>query len=41
VKLIKWRKSSFSGGASANCVEIAHLPGAVAIRDSKIPTGSR
>jgi hypothetical protein len=35
-----WRKSSYSGG-SGNCVEIANdLSGAVAIRDSKNPTGS-
>jgi hypothetical protein len=34
-----WRKSSYSGGGSANCVEVAVLPGAVAIRDSKDPSG--
>ncbi|MER6424222.1 DUF397 domain-containing protein [Streptomyces sp. NPDC001137] len=33
-----WRKSSYSGGADGNnCVEIAHLHGRVAIRDSKAP----
>jgi hypothetical protein len=37
--LIKWRKSSLSGGTDENCVEIAHLPGAIAIRDSKDPRG--
>lgn len=37
--VIKWRKSSFSGGASEGCVEVAHLPGALAIRDSKDPSG--
>lgn len=37
--MIKWRKSSFSGGASEGCVEVAHLPGAMAIRDSKDPHG--
>jgi hypothetical protein len=37
--MIKWRKSSFSGAASEGCVEIAHLPGAIAIRDSKDPRG--
>ena len=37
--MIKWRKSSFSGGASEGCVEVAHLPGAIAIRDSKDPRG--
>lgn len=35
-----WRKSSFSAGTDGgNCVEIAHTPEAVAIRDSKNPTG--
>jgi Domain of unknown function (DUF397) len=35
----RWRKSSFSG-ANNNCVEIAgNLPGIVAIRDSKNPSG--
>lgn len=34
-----WRKSSFSGGDDPNCVEVAHLPGAVAFRDSKNPDG--
>lgn len=35
-----WRKSSRSGGGS-NCVEIAMLGSrAVAVRDSKNPTGS-
>ena len=31
-----WRKSSFSN-AGGNCVEIASLPNAVAVRDSKNP----
>ena len=31
-----WRKSSFSN-AGGNCVEIASLRGAVAVRDSKKP----
>jgi hypothetical protein len=31
-----WRKSSFSGGNSNGCVEVAFLPeGAVAVRDTK------
>jgi hypothetical protein len=34
-----WRKSSFSTGGGQNCVEVAVLPGAVAIRDSKDPHG--
>ncbi|MGB3440691.1 MAG: DUF397 domain-containing protein [Actinophytocola sp.] len=35
----RWRKSSRTNGAN-NCVEIAHVPEAVAIRDSKQPTGA-
>lgn len=34
-----WRKSSRSGGTGGNCVEIAFIPGATAIRDSKDPYG--
>jgi hypothetical protein len=36
-----WRKSSYSGGSSgqSDCVELARLPGAVGIRDSKNPEG--
>jgi hypothetical protein len=33
-----WRKSGRSGG-NGNCVEVAKLSDAVAIRDSKNPTG--
>ncbi|HLI41026.1 MAG TPA: DUF397 domain-containing protein [Streptosporangiaceae bacterium] len=33
-----WRKSRRSGNA-ANCVEVAGLPGAVGVRDSKDPDG--
>jgi len=37
----EWRKSARSG-ASNNCVEVAtNMPGAVAIRDSKVRTGLR
>nr|WP_204456791.1 DUF397 domain-containing protein [Actinokineospora baliensis] len=35
-----WRKSSYSGGGGqggGNCVELAHFPTTVAIRDSKAP----
>jgi hypothetical protein len=36
----RWRKSSHSGGGDGNtCVELAGLPGAVAVRDSKDPHG--
>ncbi len=35
-----WRKSSYSGTNGGNCVEIAsNLPGVVAVRDSKNPSG--
>ncbi|MFI8852081.1 DUF397 domain-containing protein [Streptomyces sp. NPDC053499] len=35
-----WRKSSYSGNAPDNCVEVAdNIPGAVPVRDSKVPDG--
>jgi hypothetical protein len=34
-----WRKSSRSSGSNDNCVEVAVVPGVVAIRDSKDPHG--
>ncbi|MFI2260054.1 DUF397 domain-containing protein [Streptomyces tubercidicus] len=35
-----WRKSSYSNGGDANCVEVSDgFPGAVPVRDSKNPTG--
>ena len=35
-----WRKSSYSNGNGGNCVEVArNLPGVVAVRDSKDPSG--
>lgn len=36
--MYEWRKSSYSGQAQGNCVEVAALPGgACAVRDSKDP----
>jgi hypothetical protein len=35
-----WRKASYSNSNGGNCVEVArNLPGAVAVRDSKDPSG--
>jgi hypothetical protein len=31
----RWFTSSFSGGNGEGCVEVAFLPGAVAVRDTK------
>ncbi|MFC4054513.1 DUF397 domain-containing protein [Actinomadura syzygii] len=37
-----WRKSSHSGTqAGSDCVEVGHLPEAIALRDSKDPHGPR
>ncbi|GGP70609.1 DUF397 domain-containing protein [Saccharothrix coeruleofusca] len=35
---LSWRKSSYSS-SQANCVEIAHTPTGIAVRDSKNPDG--
>ncbi|WP_229398213.1 DUF397 domain-containing protein [Micromonospora okii] len=36
----RWRKSTYSGGNGGDCVEVAdNLPGVVAVRDSKDPSG--
>ncbi|GAB3658858.1 DUF397 domain-containing protein [Actinocorallia lasiicapitis] len=35
---VQWRKSSYSGGIQDEaCVELAQLPAAVGVRDSKNP----
>lgn len=34
-----WFKSSRSGPNCDNCVEVAFVPGAIGVRDSKNPTG--
>ena len=36
---VRWRKSSRSVGNPEQCVEVAHLDDAVAVRDSKNPDG--
>jgi hypothetical protein len=36
---LTWRKSTRSGSTGGNCVEIAALPAAVVVRDSKDQTG--
>lgn len=36
-----WQKSSYSGGTGGQCVEVAvNVPGVVAVRDSKDPSGA-
>lgn len=35
----RWRKSSYTGGESNTCVEVAFAGLAVGMRDSKNPTG--
>ncbi|GAA2392869.1 DUF397 domain-containing protein [Catellatospora methionotrophica] len=34
-----WRKSTRSGAAQGDCVEVAHVRTSVAVRDSKHPVG--
>ncbi|MEU8783689.1 DUF397 domain-containing protein [Streptomyces sp. NPDC048637] len=37
----QWRKSSYSSGASDNCVEVSDAhPALVPVRDSKVPHGA-
>ncbi|MFD8149419.1 DUF397 domain-containing protein [Streptomyces sp. NPDC001046] len=35
----RWRKSSYSGNTGGECVEVAELRSAIAVRDSKNPGG--
>jgi hypothetical protein len=35
----QWRKSTRSGPNCDNCVEVAFVDGAIAVRDSKNPSG--
>jgi hypothetical protein len=40
--VIEWRKSSYSGSGNDDvCVEVARLPEAIGVRDSKDPDGGR
>jgi hypothetical protein len=36
---VSWRKSSYSGSNDGNCVEVGGTGRAVAVRDSKTPSG--
>jgi hypothetical protein len=38
---VVWRKSSYTGPNGGDCVELASVPGTVAVRDSKDPGGPR
>ncbi|MFE7622379.1 DUF397 domain-containing protein [Streptomyces sp. A0958] len=37
--LTEWRKSSYSGGANGDCLEVAAGHATVPVRDSKTPAG--
>jgi hypothetical protein len=41
MEVMNWRRASFSGSYGQNCVEVANLPRAVAVRDSKNPDGPK
>jgi hypothetical protein len=41
VNIMNWRKSSYSSSNSGNCTEVATVPGAVLVRDSKDAEGPR
>lgn len=36
-----WRVSSYSGSGGGQCTQVACVPGAVLVRDSKDPDGPR
>jgi hypothetical protein len=36
-----WRKSSYTTSNGGDCVELASVPGTVAVRDSKDPEGAK
>ncbi|MCX4801973.1 DUF397 domain-containing protein [Streptomyces sp. NBC_01214] len=38
---LEWVKSSYSASDSNECVEVAHTPGTVLVRDSKRPDDAR
>ncbi|WP_405820225.1 DUF397 domain-containing protein [Streptomyces sp. NBC_00838] len=38
---VAWFKSSYSGGNTTECVEVAHLTRVLAVRDSKAVEGPR
>lgn len=40
-RVLTWRKASRSSGTGQDCVETAHLPGKVFIRDSKDHEGPK
>ncbi|MFF8290873.1 DUF397 domain-containing protein [Streptomyces sp. NPDC016309] len=40
IDTLEWRKSSYSGGDGADCLEVADgHPDMIPVRDSKSPTG--
>jgi hypothetical protein len=38
---LQWRKATYSSGNGGNCIEVATVPQAVAVRDSQDPDGPR
>ncbi|MFI0484146.1 DUF397 domain-containing protein [Actinomadura sp. 9N215] len=38
---VVWRKSSYTTANGGDCVELASVPGTVAVRDSKDPDGPK